>query len=72
MLNDWVNSWADRIKALFLVFGVQVMVWLAALMAEKLPETLQSTDSVLFLAIAAILSLSRSILYRFFFRSTFS
>ena len=70
LLNDRVASWSDRIIALVIIFSVQTLVWFASLLADKVPMTMQTTDSVVFLAIAALLSISRSVLVRFInFRS---
>ena len=70
LLNDRVASWSDRTIALVIIFSVQTLVWFASLLADKVPLTMQTTDSVVFLAIAALLSISRSVLVRFInFRS---
>jgi cyclic-di-AMP phosphodiesterase PgpH len=70
LLNDRVASWKDRTIALVVIFSVQTLVWFASLLADKVPVTMQTTDSVVFLAIAALLSISRSVLVRFInFRS---
>ena len=66
ILNHWVGSWRDRILALFVIFSVQSLVWYAALLAGKAPETMQNSDILVFLALAAILSISRAVLMRFF------
>lgn len=65
LLNDQVESWKDRTIALIIIFSVQTLVWFASLLADKVPTTMQTTDSVVFLAIAALLSISRSVLVRF-------
>lgn len=66
MQNGRVESWTDRVKALGYIFGAQTMVWLAFVLAEKAPDTIWTTDTVVFLAIAAILSIAQSVLVRFF------
>jgi hypothetical protein len=66
MQNGRVESWTDRVKALGYIFGAQTLVWLAFVLAEKAPDTIWTTDTVVFLAIAAILSIAQSVLVRFF------
>jgi cyclic-di-AMP phosphodiesterase PgpH len=71
LINDRVESWKDRTMALVIIFSIQTLVWFASLLADKVPVTMQTTDSVVFLAIAALLSISRSVLVRFInFRNT--
>lgn len=66
LLNDRVNSWRDRILALLVIFAVQGLVWWSAVLAGTAPLTMRNTDILVFLAIAAMLSISRSLLVRFF------
>jgi cyclic-di-AMP phosphodiesterase PgpH len=66
LLNDQVENWRDRILALVAIFAVQALVWVAALLANKADGGMHHTDVLVFLAIAALLSISRSVLVRFF------
>jgi cyclic-di-AMP phosphodiesterase PgpH len=66
LLNYRVNSWRDRILALLVIFAVQGLVWWSAVLAETAPIAMRNTDILVFLAIAAMLSISRSLLIRFF------
>ncbi len=66
MLNDNINSWRQRILALVSIFSAQSLIWLAYWLAGKLPDALNTPDAIIFLAISGLLSISRSVLARFF------
>lgn len=69
ILNDQVVTWKERIIALCSVFAAQSLVLGAYYLAGKLPEELKTTDAIVFLGIAVLLSISRSVLVRFSDRS---
>ena len=69
ILNDQVITWKERIIALISVFATQSLVLGAYYLAGKLPDELKTTDAVVFLGIAVLLSISRSVLVRFSDRS---
>lgn len=69
ILNDQVVTWKERIIALCAVFAAQSLVLGAYYLAGKLPEELKTTDALVFLGIAVLLSISRSVLVRFSGRS---
>jgi cyclic-di-AMP phosphodiesterase PgpH len=66
VLNQQINTWAQRIRALMIVFVVQALMWWALSLTGHLKGTLTHSDTLLFLAIAATFSLARSVLVRFF------
>ncbi len=66
LLNDQVANWRDRVLALIAIFGTQALVWAAAVLADKAADGMRHSDVLVFLGIAAILSMSRSVLVRFF------
>ena len=64
--NDHVHTWKDRSVTLGVIFLAQTLVWAAFFLAEKAPEAVRTFDTILFIGIAALLSLTRAMLVRFF------